>query len=67
LPSFDHASHVIQSVLKMMSRFQSPEEVVGKSNEDIYSFSADPLTQFACAFSALIRKSFFPLGMMLIR
>jgi hypothetical protein len=44
-----------------MSRFQSPQHGFGKSmNQDeyVYSFSADPLTQFACAFSALIRKSF---------
>mmetsp|Transcript_35843 Transcript_35843/g.86451 ORF Transcript_35843/g.86451 Transcript_35843/m.86451 type:complete len:310 (-) Transcript_35843:296-1225(-) len=55
--NFDHASHVTQSVLKMMSRFQSPgyDHAETYGDEDpTYSFSADPLTRFACAFSALI-------------
>ena len=41
----------------MMSRFQSPDNHGGTTEDDVpahYCFNTDPLTQFACAYSALI-------------
>ncbi|CAB9517992.1 Receptor-type guanylate cyclase gcy [Seminavis robusta] len=43
---FDHASHVVMSVNKLLSRITTCD-----SN---YGINSDPLTQLACAFSALI-------------
>lgn len=63
LPSFEHASHVCMSVLKLMARFESPGQEIGTISEDTeesYSFAADPLTQFACAFSALVHDVHHP-------
>jgi hypothetical protein len=51
--SFEHASHVTLSVLKLMSRFNDGE------NQE-YSFTSDPLTRFACAFSALTHDVLHP-------
>ncbi|CAB9505272.1 Receptor-type guanylate cyclase gcy [Seminavis robusta] len=66
--SFEHASHVVMSVLKMMGRIVAPKELASKRqkgsidqttfeaelNDHTFGISADPLTSFACAFSALI-------------
>jgi hypothetical protein len=58
--NFDHASHVIMSVVKLMSRFESPGIANGGSRSQLEgdgfsnSFLSDPLTRFACAFLALI-------------
>ena len=57
--NFDHASHVIMSVVKLMSRIVAPEILDDEADGSIlhdhtYGITSDPLTQFACAFSALI-------------
>jgi class 3 adenylate cyclase len=65
--SFDHASHVGMSVAKLLSRIVKPEEVLASpnlANEEkslglslhghTFGISSDPLTQFACVYSALI-------------
>lgn len=63
--NFDHASHVVQSVTKLMSRIVEPAHLLEGSDDGSSQFAAtlhdhsfgitsDPLTQFACAFSALI-------------
>lgn len=59
---FDHASHVTMSVVKLMNRIKSADAVAEKEQENIasalhdhtYGITSDPLTQFACIFSALI-------------
>ncbi|CAB9506819.1 Receptor-type guanylate cyclase gcy [Seminavis robusta] len=67
--NFEHASHVCMSVQKMLSRIINPKEVLLKRNQGAmdddsnldselhdhtFGITSDPLTQFACAFSALI-------------
>lgn len=65
--SFEHASHVGMSTAKMLSRIVKPEEVLsdtssysngadlGRSlHQHTFGIASDPLTQFACVFSALI-------------
>ena len=63
--NFEHASHVTMSVLKLLSRIVAPTELEiendGEGNEvaatlhdHTYGITSDPMTQFACAFSALI-------------
>jgi len=62
--NFEHASHVTMSVTKLLSRIVAPAEIeydvdnaasTGKSLHDhTYGITSDPLTQFACVFSALI-------------
>jgi len=55
--NFEHASHVTMSVVKLLSRIVAPSDVEadGKSLHDhTYGITSDPLTQFACIFSALI-------------
>ena len=61
--NFDHASHVVMSVVKLMSRIVAPSHLKDLDDEDkeaaalhdhTYGITSDPLTQFACAFSALI-------------
>lgn len=64
--NFEHASHVTMSVLKLLSRIVAPTDY-GESGSDesseeegallhdhTYGITSDPLTHFACAFSALI-------------
>ena len=58
------ASHVVMSVTKLLSRVIAPAEleeqlIVNKSADSLchdhtYGLTSDPLTLFACAFSALI-------------
>jgi negative regulator of replication initiation len=61
--NFEHASHVTMSVTKLLSRIIAPADVqydenhgaTGKALHDhTYGITSDPLTQFACVFSALI-------------
>jgi hypothetical protein len=57
--SFDHASHVVMSVIKLMSRIVAPTDQHMNDNaatlhDHTYGITTDPLTQFACVFSALI-------------
>jgi class 3 adenylate cyclase len=63
--NFEHASHVLMSVVKLMSRIIAPAdldlkgtsnhaEVSASLHDHTYGITSDPLTQFACAFSALI-------------
>jgi 3'5'-cyclic nucleotide phosphodiesterase len=55
--NFEHASHVIMSVTKLLSRVASPNESEQEANklyDHTYGITSDPLTRFACVFSALI-------------
>jgi class 3 adenylate cyclase len=56
--NFDHANHVVMSVNKLLSRITAPDLDVdedGKTLHDhTYGITSDPLTWFACVFSALI-------------
>ena len=64
--NFEHASHVTMSVTKLMSRIVAPTEndmnIEGRFGgmstlnleDHTYGITSDPLTQFACVFSALI-------------
>ena len=58
--NFEHASHVSMSVVKLMSRIVTPDVEAKNSDmestlhEYTYGITSDPLTQFACVFSALI-------------
>ena len=57
--NFDHASHVVMSVIKLMSRIVAPTDQHMNDNaatlhDHTYGITSDPLTQFACVFSALI-------------
>lgn len=64
--SFEHASHVTMSVVKLLSRIVAPSDIefddnlakTGKTLHDhTYGITSDPLTQFACVFSALIHDA----------
>jgi class 3 adenylate cyclase len=68
--NFEHASHVTMSVAKLMSRIVAPDLddtwesdnnkcLLSQNRESTlhdftYGITSDPLTQFACVFSALI-------------
>ena len=55
--NFEHASHVTMSVTKLLSRIVAPSDLnAGAStlHDHTYGITSDPLTQFACVFSALI-------------
>jgi 3'5'-cyclic nucleotide phosphodiesterase len=68
--NFDHASHVVTSVIKHMNRIIAPTDVNNDQHGDkpqlskavtaaslhdqTYGITSDPLTQFACVYSALI-------------
>ena len=56
--NFQHASHVVISVIKLMSRINAPSNMESGDraalHDHTYGITSDPLTQFACAFSALI-------------
>ncbi|CAJ1936599.1 unnamed protein product [Cylindrotheca closterium] len=68
--NFEHASHVTMSVIKLLSRIKAPSDLEalegressGDMSPDIhaqmhdhtYGITSDPLTQFACAFAALV-------------
>lgn len=65
LKNFEHASHVAMSVNKLLSRIVAPDieydadaEKSGEILHDhTYGITSDPLTQFACVFSALIHDA----------
>jgi hypothetical protein len=67
--NFAHASHVVMSVIKHMNRIIAPKEfmsddavrpldqsekIAAALHDHTYGITSDPLTQFACVFSALI-------------
>jgi hypothetical protein len=62
--NFEHASHVMMSVSKLLSRIVAPDEVLhGDDTKDMlasslhdhtYGITSDPLTQFSVVLSALI-------------
>lgn len=66
--NFEHASHVTMSVVKLLSRIVAPddkiieeqdiddhgEKIAALLHDHTYGITSDPLTQFACIFSALI-------------
>jgi len=61
--NFEHASHVTMSVVKLMSRIVAPNlskeeresgNIASSLHDHTYGITSDPLTQFACVFSALI-------------
>ena len=66
--SFEHASHVMMSVTKTLSRIVLPDsleaadledqdKISSKLHDNTYGITSDPLTHFACAFSALIHDA----------
>jgi 3'5'-cyclic nucleotide phosphodiesterase len=65
--SFEHASHVTMSVVKLLSRIVAPQQLDDASesyhdekamqstlHDHTYGITSDPLTQFSCVLSALI-------------
>lgn len=74
--AFEHASHVTQSVIKLLSRVVAPSHVAGREQEvdedgnpilmadalhdHTYGITSDPLTQFALAFSSMIHDADHP-------
>jgi hypothetical protein len=61
--SFEHASHITMSVVKLLNRIVAPENDIldhhqqnteGASHDHTFGIS-HPLTQFACVFAALLR------------
>ena len=58
--SFEHASHVTMSVVKLLSRIVAPDinydddDAASKLHEFTFGITSDPLTQFAVVLSALI-------------
>mmetsp|Transcript_19262 Transcript_19262/g.45447 ORF Transcript_19262/g.45447 Transcript_19262/m.45447 type:complete len:736 (+) Transcript_19262:1260-3467(+) len=64
--NFEHASHVTMSVTKLLSRILSPDSWLGEDERNktpqnlhniTYGITSDPMTQFACVFSALIHDA----------
>ena len=61
--NFPHASHVCMSVAKLLSRIVAPDkdfEEHEQLHDHTYGITSDPLTQFACVFSALIHDADHP-------
>jgi len=61
--NFPHASHVGMSVAKLLSRIVAPDidlEHHEQLHDHTYGITSDPLTQFACVFSALIHDADHP-------
>ncbi|KAL3914364.1 MAG: hypothetical protein SGARI_000163, partial [Bacillariaceae sp.] len=55
--NFNHATHVAMSVNKLLSRINAPdlnESSTGDIHDHTFGVGSDPLTWFACVFSALI-------------
>ena len=60
--NIEHASHVTMSVAKLLSRIVAPSHMDFQDSaardqtlhDHTYGITSDPLTQFACVFSALI-------------
>jgi class 3 adenylate cyclase len=58
--NFEHASHVSMSVVKLLSRVTDPakkkltyDNIDSMLHDHSYGINSDPLTQFACVFSAI--------------
>jgi hypothetical protein len=62
--NFEHASHVSMSVIKLLSRISDPAKKLNNKtgtdgnigsvpHDHSYGINSDPLTQFACVFSAM--------------
>jgi len=66
--NFEHASHVVMSVTKLLGRIIAPslkessdgKDVAAQLHDHTYGITSDPLTQFACAYSALIHDADHP-------
>jgi 3'5'-cyclic nucleotide phosphodiesterase/Adenylate and Guanylate cyclase catalytic domain len=58
--SFCHASHVVMSVTKILSRAVAPEQDQAQSRSYTAGILAEPLTQFALVFSAIIHDVAHP-------
>lgn len=60
--NFQHASHVGMSVAKLLSRIVAPDKDLEHEqlHDHTYGITSDPLTQFACVFSALIHDADHP-------
>lgn len=57
--NFEHALHVMSSTVKLLNRIRAPEIETEEESDAIlhdstFGITSDPLTQFACIFSALI-------------
>ncbi|KAL3914239.1 MAG: hypothetical protein SGARI_000229 [Bacillariaceae sp.] len=55
--NFEHASHVMMSVSKLLSRIVAPDDVAhddANLHDHTYGITSDPLTQFSVILSALI-------------
>jgi len=56
--NFYHANHVVMSVNKLLNRIRAPDLEIDENGKQLhdhtYGITSDPLTQFACVFSALI-------------
>jgi len=58
--NFEHASHVLMSVTKLMSRIVAPTDIDfdrGTLHDHTYGITSDPLTQFTCALAAIIHDA----------
>ncbi|CAB9505205.1 Receptor-type guanylate cyclase gcy [Seminavis robusta] len=68
--SFEHASHVTMSVVKLLSRIVNPievstregtnDQIASELHDHTFGITSDPLTQFACIISALIHDADHP-------
>ena len=61
--NFHHASHVGMSASKLLSRIVAPDKAFEKHeqlHDHTYGITGDPLTQFACVFSALVHDADHP-------
>lgn len=67
---FEHASHVVMSVIKLLGRIVAPSDLAEKAStvdriavtlhDHTYGITSDPLTQFACLLIALIHDTDHP-------
>jgi hypothetical protein len=62
--NFEHASHVVMTVVKLLLRIVAPDigEETGKNmastlHDPTYGITSDPLTQLACVFSVLVHDA----------
>jgi hypothetical protein len=63
--SFEHASHVVMSTTKLLSRIVAPSDLEMKNGHAVdsllhdttFGITSDPLTQFSVVFSALIHDA----------
>jgi hypothetical protein len=55
--NFEHACNVTVSVSKFLSRMSAEKGATLALNDRTYGIAADPLTQFACVFAALLHDA----------